>query len=97
LLDAQSINSYAEIMTINPITISYQVARHGVVGKRFHDLLCRPTGGGVFGNIEKDNTATVMREDDEDIEHAELYGGNGEEVDRNHLADVISKKRHPGL
>jgi hypothetical protein len=97
LLDAQAINSYAEIMTINPITISYQVARHRVVGKRFHDLLCRPTGGWVFCNLEMDNTATVMGEDDEDIQHAELYGGNGEEVDRNHLADVISKKRHPGL
>src|SRR5215831_5119317 len=97
LLDAQSINSYAEIMTINPITISYQVARHGVVGKRFHDLLCRPTGGRVFRDIEMQNTPTVMREDDENIKHTELYGRDCEEVDRDHLADVISKKRHPGL
>jgi hypothetical protein len=61
-------------MTINPITISYQVARHRVVGKRFHDLLRRPTGGWVFCNVEMDNTATVMREDDENIQDAELYG-----------------------
>ena len=38
-----------------------------------------------------------MRENDEDIQHAELYGGNSKEVDRDHLADVISKERHPGL
>ena len=34
--ETQSVNACTEIMTIDPITISYQVARHGVVGKRFH-------------------------------------------------------------
>src|SRR5215471_20966002 len=43
------------------------------------------------------NTPTVMREDDEDIQHTQLYGRNREEVDRDHLANVISKERHPGL
>src|SRR5262249_31989608 len=51
----------------------------------------------VFGDIEMQNTATVVGEDDENIEHTELYGRDREEVDRYHLADVISKKRHPGL
>src|SRR5262245_21395805 len=40
------------------------------------------------------NTPTVMREDDEDIQHTQLYGRNREEVDRDHLANVISKERH---
>src|SRR5215831_13496308 len=97
LLDTQSIHSCCEIMTIDPVTISYQVARHGVVGKCFDDLLCRPSSGRVFGNIKMQDTATVMGEDDENIQHAELYGRNCEEVDRDHLANMISKKRHPGL
>ena len=84
-------------MTIDPVTISYQVARHGVVGKCFDDLLCRPSRGRVFRNIKMQDTATVLGEDDENIQHAELYGRNCEEVDRDHLANMISKKRHPGL
>src|SRR5262249_7541735 len=89
LSDTQSLDSHCEIMTIDPITISYQVARHGVVGKRFHQLLCRPSSGRVFRDIEMQNTPTVMREDDENIKHTELYGRDCEEVDRDYLADVI--------
>src|SRR3989441_5070665 len=97
LLNAHSINSCREIMTIDSITISHQVARRGIVGERFHHLLCRPSSRRVFRDIEMQNSATVMSENDEDIEHAELYGWNCKEVDRDHLADVISKKRQPGL
>src|SRR5215831_1417902 len=49
LSDTQSIDSCREIMTIDPVTISYQVPRHGVVGKCFHHLLCRPSSRRVFG------------------------------------------------
>src|SRR5215471_10855486 len=97
LSDTQSFHSCSENMPIDPITISYQVSRHSVVRKRFHDLLSSPIGGWVFRHIEMQNTATVMRQDDEDIKHTELDGRNRKEVDRDHLADVISKKRHPGL
>src|SRR6516225_6814316 len=97
LLDTQSIDSCREIMTIDPITISYQVARRCFLRKRFDDLLRRPSSSRVFRHIEMQNTPTVMREDDEDIQHTELYGRNRKEVDRDHLTDVISKKRHPGL
>src|SRR6516165_8224970 len=97
LLNAQSINSCREMMTIDPITISYQVARHSLLRKCLHDLLRRPSGGWVFRNIKVQNAAAVMREDNENIQHAELYSGNHKEVDRDHVADVISKKRHPGL
>jgi hypothetical protein len=41
------------------------------------------------------NMATVMRQDDEEIQDSKLYGRNCEEVDRNHLANVISKENHP--
>src|SRR6516162_8871838 len=74
LLDTQSIHSCRELMTIDPVTISNQVARHGVVRKRFYDLLSSPGCCWVFRNIKMQNTATVMGEDHEDIEHTELYG-----------------------
>src|SRR5262245_11445434 len=64
LLDTQSIQPCCEIMTIDPITISYQVARHGVVGKCFDHLLRRPSSGRVSRDIKVQNTTSVMREDD---------------------------------
>src|SRR5215471_18263393 len=97
LLDTQSIDSRREVMTIDPITISYQVARRCFLRKRFDDLLSSPSGCRVFSHIEMQNTPTVMRKDDDDIQHTQLYGRNREEVDRDHLANVISKERHPGL
>ena len=50
----------------------------------------------MFRDIEMQNTSTVMRKDDENVQHTELQSRNGEEVDRDHLAEVISKKGHPG-
>src|SRR5215471_21334733 len=72
LLDTQSIDPCREIVAIDPITISYQVARHGFFRTRFHDLLSSPSGCRVFRDVEMQNTATVMCEDDEDIKYAEL-------------------------
>src|SRR5262245_23600058 len=77
LSDTQSVHSCSENMPIDPITIPYQVSRNSVVRKRFHDLLSSPIGGWVFRNIEMQDAATVMREDDEYIEHTELQSRNG--------------------
>src|SRR5262245_38307553 len=97
LPDTHSINSRGEVVSVDPITIAHQVARHSVVGKCLHELLCRPCGSRLFRDIEMQNTSTVMRKDDENVQHTELQSRNGEEVERDHLADVISKKGHPGL
>src|SRR5690242_1641582 len=64
LPDTHSINSRGEVASVDPITIAHQVARHSVVGKCLHELLCRPRGSRVFRDIEMQNTSTVMRKDD---------------------------------
>src|SRR5215471_19829641 len=97
LPDTHSINSRGEVVSVDPITIAHQVARHSIVRKCLHDLLCRPRCSRVFRDIEMQNTSTVMGKNDENVQHTELQSRNGEEVDRNHLADVISNKRHPSL
>src|SRR5215472_12506748 len=48
LPDTHSINSRGEVASVDPITIAHQVARHTVVGKCLHELLCRPRGSRVF-------------------------------------------------
>src|SRR5215813_2071815 len=81
----------------NP-TIHMQMRFLGsTVKRKGDDLLRRPRCGRVFRNIEMQNTSTVMGQDDKDVQHTKLYGRNGEEVDRNHLSDVISQECHPRL
>jgi hypothetical protein len=91
LSDTQSIDSRFEIMTVDSITLSRQIAGMGIVGKRFYHLPCRPSSGWVFRDIEMQNTTSVMRQDYKDIQHAELYGWNRNEGDRDHLANVVRK------
>ena len=42
LLNAHSLNSIAEMATVHPITIPYQISRHSIFGEGFDDLLRRP-------------------------------------------------------
>jgi hypothetical protein len=51
----------------------------------------------VLGDVEVDDSPTVVGEDDEDEEDAQARGGHGEEVNRDQVADVVSKERPPGL
>src|SRR5215467_7218439 len=69
LSDTQSIDSCSEISTVDPITITYQVARHGVVRKCLHDLLCRPRSSRVFRDIKMHNSSAFMRKNDENVQH----------------------------
>ena len=97
VLDTQSIDSCREIMTIDPIPITQQIARCCIERKGFQDLLRRPSSRRVFCDIKVQNPAAVMRENHENIQYTQSNSRNREEVDRNHLANVISKKRHPSL
>jgi hypothetical protein len=51
----------------------------------------------VLGDVEVDDPPAVVGEDDEDEEDAEASGRDGEEVDRDQVADVVSEERPPGL
>jgi hypothetical protein len=39
----------------------------------------------------------MVSEDDQDKEHPELSGGNGKEVDRDQVPDMVREERAPGL
>jgi hypothetical protein len=69
VFDAQTFYSRNEVMTVDSISIPYQITWCAVVGKRFDDLLRSPNGRGVLRHIKMQNTATVVRQDDEDVQH----------------------------
>jgi len=51
----------------------------------------------VLGDVEVDNAPAVVSEHDENEEDAKASGGNGKEIDRDQVADVVSEERPPGL
>jgi hypothetical protein len=48
------------------------------------------------GDVEVQDPAPMVSEDDQDKEHPQASSGNGEEVDRDEISDVIREERAPG-
>ena len=48
-------------------------------------------------NIEVNDAAPLMRENEEDVEDAERDSRDGEEIDRGQLCRVVFQKCSPGL
>ena len=58
--------------------------------------LC-PCGASHIMLVEMYDSAAVMEEDYEQVEHAERRRGHDEEVDRDKIGDVIFEEGPPGL
>jgi hypothetical protein len=86
-----------EVLTVNPVTITQEIGRRGLIRKGVHDLLGGPVGGGMLGHIEVDNAPAMVGEHDEDEEDAEASGRHGEEIDRDQVANMVGEERPPGL
>ena len=51
----------------------------------------------MLGDVEVQDPTPVVSEDDQDKQHPQLSGGNGEKVDRDEVADMVREERAPGL
>jgi len=67
-----------------------------VVREGLDNLLRRPSRGRGVGHVEMYDSAAVMEEDYEHVEHAEHRRGHDEEVDRDKIGDVIFEEGPPG-
>ena len=95
--DPHALHALPEGSTVDRVAIAEEIRRGGVVREGVHDLLGRPGGGGMLGDVEVDDPPAVVSEHDEDEEDAEAGGGHGEEVDRDQVADMVGEERPPGL
>jgi hypothetical protein len=96
-LDPHTLHALSEGVAVDGVSVAKEIGRGGVVGKGVHDLLSSPRRGGMLGNVEVQDPTPMVSEHDEDEEHPQLSGGDGEEVDRDEIPDVIREKRPPGL
>ncbi len=58
-------NSSLNLPAIDAIAISQQIARGGIEGKRLSKLLHRPVGRWMFCDVEMDDPAPIVNQDDQ--------------------------------
>src|SRR6267378_1312525 len=95
--DAHALQALPEHVTVDGVATAEEIRWGGVVREGVHDLLDRPSGGGMLGDIEVEDAPAVMGEDDQNEEDAPASGRNGEEVDRDEVADMVGEEGSPGL
>src|SRR5262245_59672546 len=95
--DAHSCDSRCEGFTVDSVAVSNHKSRSAVFRKRVDDLLCGPCRRRILRDIEVDDAATIVRQDNEDIQDSQTNRRDFEEINRYQLSHMIAKKRHPSL
>jgi hypothetical protein len=83
--------------SVDVVAVAEEIGRRGVVGEGAHDLLGRPGGGGVLGDVEVDDAPAMVGEHDEDEEDAQARGGHHEEIEGDQVPEMVGEERPPGL
>ena len=97
LLDPETIDASIEVRSIDLISIPYQVPRRRVPWKSIDHLLRRPLSRRMFGDIEMNDTATVVAKDDEDEQNSEGCGRQSEKIERHQVLYMIIEKAPPSM
>ena len=97
LFQPQALDSVHKIRAIDSISIAEKITRRDSVGESFDYLLSRPKSRGRFGDIEMQDFATLMGEDQKDIQHTEGGGRYGKEIHCNQCLGMVLKEGLPSL
>ena len=96
-LDTHPLHAVPKLLVVDLVAVVEEIGWGGLVRERVDELLGRPGGGGMRGDVEVDYAPAVMGKHNENEQDTEANGGHGEEVDRDEVADVIGEERPPGL
>jgi len=77
--------------------IEDQVIGDRIVWKGFAQLLDDPRAGRVLGDAAAQNSAPIMRDHEEAVQHAKGQRRHGKEIHRSNGFAVIAQKRRPTL
>jgi hypothetical protein len=97
LFQAQPLDATRETRVIEGIPISEQITRRDSVGKSSNHLLSRPESRGRFRAIERQDLATLMGQNQKDIQHPEGGGWDGKEIHCDQCLGRVLKEGFPGL
>ena len=83
------------MISVDTISIANQEPRRLFFRKRLDDLLRRPLGCRMGGNVEMDNHPAVVTKDNEGEQYAESSGRYSEEVDCDDVLKMVVQERSP--
>src|SRR5437773_5892870 len=95
--DAQALHALPEHVTVDRVAIAEEIGQGGVVREGVHDLLGRPGGGGMLGDVEVEDAPALVGEHNEDEEHPQASSRDREEIDGDQIPDMIGQERSPAL
>src|SRR5208337_151372 len=78
-------------------TVEDQVARRGIIGKRFAQLLRYPCASWMPGDVEMQNLTPTVGNNEEAIEHAKGERRNCEEIHGRYRFAVVGQECRPPL
>jgi hypothetical protein len=81
LVDPHPLDTSRELIAIDRISIAKQESWSRLVRERLDELASRPDGRGVVRDVEVEEFAAVIPEDDEGAEEAAGERGDEKEVD----------------
>jgi hypothetical protein len=96
-LDAHLLHGPPKIRSVNRVTIPDGESWRGVPRPRLAELLRGPRRSRMCRDVHVDDAASVVSQRHEHKQDAERDGGDGEEVDRGELGDVIGEEGVPRL
>ena len=95
LVDPHPFDSPCELLAVDRVSITKQESRSRIVRERLDDLLSGPDCRGVVRDVQVEEFATMVSEDDEDEQQAEGDRGHHEEVDGDELSGMRGEKGTP--
>jgi hypothetical protein len=75
--DPHALQAVPKLLAVDAIAVAEEIGRRGLVREGVHELLSRPGGRGMLGDVEVDDSPAVVSEHHEDEEDAEASGRHG--------------------
>ena len=89
LFDIEVLNPVPQYATVDRVPIPQQVARRGIPGKGFHDLLGCSLRCRVFSHIEMHDTPLLVDQNDEYEQDSASHGWHGEKIAGDDILNMI--------
>jgi hypothetical protein len=88
---AQRRDSQTDVVaSVNAVSISDEIPAWVSIGEGLYDLLRGPGRSGMLGDIEMQNFATAMIQDEKDEQYLQGHGRHGEEIQGHRLTKMVA-------
>ena len=93
--DTHVLDALLERPIVDRVPVPEEIARRSLPGKRLDDVLGGPLRRGMFSDVEMYDASALVRQHDEHKQDLEAGSGNGKEITRHQVSDMVMEKGFP--